>query len=55
METINTITIYNQLGQVVMIENHFNTSIDISSLNQGIYVIEIVTPGTIFKNRLVVE
>ncbi len=40
---INNITLFNQLGQIVLFERSKFENIDISIFEQGIYIIEIVT------------
>lgn len=52
---IKDVKIYNQIGQIVMDKKEFNISIDISSLNQGIYFIEIISDNLIFKDKLVIK
>ena len=40
---INNISLFNQLGQIVLFEQNKFENIDISKLEQGIYIMEIVT------------
>ena len=49
------LNIYNQFGQVVLSEFKPATSIDVSSLNPGIYIVELVTNSTRFKEKLIIE
>jgi hypothetical protein len=52
---VNEITIYNQLGQNVLQQNGVNNSIDISMLQQGIYVIELVSGNSAFREKLMIH
>ncbi len=51
---INNITLFNQLGQIVLFERSKFENIDISILEQGIYIIEIVTNDEkTFRNKII--
>ena len=49
------LNIYNQFGQVVLSEFKPATSIDVSSLNPGIYIVELVTNSTRFIEKIIIE
>ena len=49
------INIYNPVGQLVQKEKQFNNSINISTLHQGIYVIEIVTDKIKIRKKLIIR
>ena len=53
--SINEIRIYNQTGQMLLREGQITNSIDISSLKHGIYVIEIITKGFRYREKLIIE
>jgi len=42
-ETINSLTIYNMLGQVELIESNGKVEVDVSTLQAGVYFIKINT------------
>jgi hypothetical protein len=52
---IETINIYNQLGQKVFHRNEPIEEIDISTLGQGIYIIEIITSELKFRQKLIIK
>jgi hypothetical protein len=52
---INEITIYNQLGQTVLHQNEANNSIDVSALQPGIYILELVSGDLKLRKKLVIE
>jgi len=52
---ISQLTIYNQLGQNVLHQNEVNNSIDISNLQPGVYVIELVSGNLKHRKKLVIE
>ena len=54
-ETINKVTIYNQLGQKVLNENRITSSIDISMLRSGMYIIEIDSDIIMIREKFIVE
>jgi len=53
--TINEVTIYNQLGKKVLHKNRIFSSIDISMLGQGMYIIELFSGGTMIREKLIIE
>jgi len=53
--TINEVTIYNQLGKKVLHKNRILSSIDISMLGQGMYIIELFSGGTMIREKLIIE
>ena len=52
---INELTIYNQLGQKVLHRNEISESIDISTLGQGIYIIELTSSTLKMRQKLIIE
>jgi hypothetical protein len=52
---IREVIIYNQLGQNVLQINEPHNSIDVSMLENGIYIIEIVTNERTFRNKLLIR
>ena len=51
--TISQLNIYNQLGQkVLQLENPPNT-IDISEIGKGLFVVELVSAGEMFRSKLI--
>ncbi len=55
IETINKVTIYNQLGQKVLNENRITSSIDITMLESGIYIIELYSDIIMIREKFIVE
>ena len=53
--SINEIIIYNQLGQNVLHQNRVDYSIDVSMLEPGIYVIELVSGNSKVRKKLIIE
>lgn len=53
--SINEIKIYNQFGQIVMHKEGITSSIDISMLDHGMYIIELFSDGFIVREKLMVE
>jgi hypothetical protein len=54
-ENINEITIFNQLGQKVFYEKRANSNIDVSILEQGIYVVEVVTRNYKTMGKMIIK
>ena len=52
---IEDLIIYNQLGQKVLHRNEISESIDISTLGQGIYIIELTTNELKFRQKLIIK
>ena len=53
--TINEVTIYTLTGQQVLQERHEGGTIDISGLEQGIYVVEVIVENTRLRKKLSVQ
>jgi endoglucanase len=53
--TIQTISVYNVLGQEVINKalNSTSTSLDVSSLNSGIYVVKTVVDGVTSSTKFI--
>ena len=54
-EFINKITVFNQHGQVVFHRSSFTNKIDISKLEQGIYVIELTGNNLKIRKKLLIK
>ena len=52
---IDKITIYNQIGQVVLRKTGIINKIDVSMLLQGMYIIEIVSNDSKFRAKLMIS
>jgi len=52
---INEVNIYNQLGQIVLHEHIINGCVNISTLENGIYFIELITDRILIRKKLIVE
>lgn len=52
---INEVNIYNQTGQKVLHKNRLNNRIDISFLNKGIYILEIIANEFVNREKLIIE
>jgi len=53
--TIEKVIIYNQIGQIVLLEKPDNNIIDISELQPGMYIIEVVSGQRKVRGKLVIE
>ena len=49
------VIIYNQTGQELVNINYLNSPIDISSINSGLYIIEIVSGTTRIRDKLIIK
>lgn len=54
-ELVNTATIYNHLGQKVMVKTKPTDKIDVSMLKQGVYVIELVSHKYKIRHKLIIQ
>ena len=52
---IETVTIYNQLGQMVLHKNEIKESINISTLGHGMYIIELTSNELKIRRKLIIE
>jgi len=52
---IEGVNIFNQTGQIVINEKSGNWILDVSNLQPGMYVIEIMTDKQIIRKKLMVE
>lgn len=52
---IETVNIYNQIGQKVLHGNKIKDNIDISTLGQGIYIIEMTSSELKIRQKLIIE
>jgi hypothetical protein len=52
---IETVNIYNQLGQNVLHRDKIKESIDISTLGQGIYIVELASSKFNNRQKLIIE
>ena len=53
--TIEEVIIYDQIGQIVHQEKSVNNIIDISQLQPGMYIIEVVSGQRRFREKLMIE
>ena len=53
--TIKEANIYNQFGQKVLHETSLTNSIDNSGLKKGLYIIELITGKSIWREKLLIE
>ena len=54
-QIIKMVNIYNQLGQFAIQKNGIKSSIDISTLQQGIYIVELITDNSKYRKKLLVR
>lgn len=54
-DEISEVTIINHLGIIVHYEKHFNHKVDVSTLPQGMYIVEIVSDGLKYRKKLIIE
>jgi hypothetical protein len=52
---INEVNIYNQLGQKVIHENQQTEMINVSMLEQGMYIIELVSDNLKIRDKLIIK
>ena len=52
---IDEVNIYNQLGQNVLHQQKFNNAIDVSMLQPGIYIIELVVGEILTRKKLIIK
>jgi hypothetical protein len=52
---IDQINIYNQLGQKVLHQNHFDGSINVSLLMPGVYFVEVVVGDERIREKLIIR
>jgi hypothetical protein len=52
---INELIIYNQQGQKKLQKTNITNKIDISTLGQGLYIIELVTDKNIVREKLIIK
>ena len=52
---IEEVIIFNQTGQIVLLEKPANNIIDISQLQPGMYIIEVVAGQRVVRGKLVIE
>ena len=52
---ISELNIYNKLGQIVLTEFRPDKTIDISSINPGLYIVEFITSKYRFKKKLIIK
>lgn len=53
--SVDAIRIYNQLGQMIMVQEEFSGSVDISTLPQGLYIVEVISNATSIKKKIIVR
>ena len=52
---IDEVNIYNQLGQRNVHQQNFNNAIDVSMLQSGIYILELVVGESLIREKLIIE
>jgi hypothetical protein len=52
---IKEVNIYNQIGQKVLHENRITNMIDVSMLQQGMYVIELISNESKIREKLIIK
>ena len=52
---INEVNIYNQLGQKVLYQQRIDNAIDVSMLQPGVYIIELVSDEFIVRKSLIIK
>lgn len=55
IDPVNEVIVYNQVGQIILHQEHASNPLDVSMLTQGVYVIEFITNNQIMKEKLVIE
>jgi hypothetical protein len=53
--TIDKVSIFNQLGQNVLIQNQISIPLDISNLQPGVYIVEIVSGNLTVREKLIIK
>jgi len=54
-DKIINLSIYNQLGQSVLIQNKISNRVDVSNLETGIYTIVVTSYSNIFRDKLIIK
>lgn len=54
-ERISEVSIFNQIGQIVLHERQLHQKVDVSSLPHGIFILEIISGELMFRKKLVIE
>ncbi|MCD4791066.1 MAG: T9SS type A sorting domain-containing protein [Bacteroidales bacterium] len=52
---INDVNFYNKIGQRVLHKNPMSNKIDVSMLQQGIYIIEVISNEIIIREKLIIK
>ena len=52
---IERVAIYNQLGEKVFEEKILNNILNVSEINQGLYVIELITDNSKIRKKLIIK
>jgi hypothetical protein len=55
--TVFSITIYNQLGQVVLIKSRqeLSTELNVNDFSRGVYYVELVSENKTFRKKFVLK
>ena len=53
--TIDEVVIYNQTGQKVLQGKPVNNTLDISKIDQGLYIIELVTAKGEIRKKIIIQ
>jgi len=52
---INEVSIYNQLGQSILHRKVSKNKVDISTFEQGLYIIELITDNVKSRQKLIIK
>lgn len=52
---ITQVIIYNSIGNVVLFENQLNNLLDVSELQNGMYIIEFLTSNSLIRKKLIIQ
>jgi len=53
--TINEVNIYIHIGQKILTENSIDNAISVSSLKQGLYIVELVSDNSKIRDKLIIS
>jgi len=53
--SVYDVVIFDQIGKVVLSENNVSGSLDISSLKQGLYIIELLSNNSKIREKLIIQ
>ena len=53
--TIQNITIFDQMGRQILLQNTSVNTLDVSALSSGVYIIQVVLDSGVFSDRFIVK